>query len=158
MNVGLATTGTAAAAAPAVAPPPTPAVAGPAGLSGVAGLPGSVGLPGTSAGAATVVVAVAELLPGFGSAVAAVTSAGELTLAVFLMTVPGGVLGSTWTTSVIVADAALGIDAMVHVTVVVPAHEPVDDAVEPKVVPAGSASVTVMLPASDGPLLVTVIV
>src|SRR5206468_2259678 len=79
---------TAAAAAPAVAPAPTPAEAGSAGLPGIAGLPGtSPGTPpGTSDAAATVVVAVAELLPAFGSAVAAATSAGELTDAVLLMT------------------------------------------------------------------------
>jgi hypothetical protein len=65
--------------------------------------------------------------------------------------------GSTFTTSVTVADAPLA-RLNGQVTAVVPAHAPCDDDAETNEVPVGTSSARVTLGASDGPLLVTVIV
>ena len=49
------------------------------------------------------------MLPWFGSGV------GEITVAVLVMTVPPGVIGLTWTTSVKVAGELTANDTVVHV-------------------------------------------
>jgi hypothetical protein len=103
----------------------------------------------TSADVFAVVVDAAELFAELGSVVDA------LAVAVFVITVPFGVAGSTWTTMLIGADAPAASVPRLQVTVVVPVH---DADAETKVVPAGRASVTVTFWASDGPTFVAVIV
>src|SRR5213079_231411 len=98
----------------------------------------------------TFVVALAVLLPSSGSAVR------ESASAVFVI-VPAGVDGSTFTTSVTVADAPLA-RLNGQVMVVVPAHAPCADDAETNDVTVGTSSARVTLGASDGPLFVTVIV
>jgi hypothetical protein len=95
----------------------------------------------TSAAAATVVVAVARLLFGFGSAVAAET------VAVFLR-VP---LVAGLTTMSTPAVAPPGKIPRLQVRVIVPEHDPTLDVAETSVAPAGSVSVTVTPLVVDGP-------
>src|SRR5262245_18699578 len=106
-------------------------------------------------GCATVVLALAVLFPGVGSAVVA------LTVAVLVMTVPGLMLDGTLNTNWTDALAPAASDAMVHV--MGPAGGalqenagPVCCVAEATVVPAGAASVSVTLAASDGPAFETV--
>ena len=75
---------------------------------------GAVLVTDTSADVATKMVTVAELLSEFGSNVAAVT------LAVFEITVPAGVLGLVRTVRVKLADAPNARVPMVRVSVPVP--------------------------------------
>jgi hypothetical protein len=109
--------------------------------------------------ATTIVEAVAESLPEFGSTDAVLTALdGRPNDAVLLITVPGVAPGSTSTTSVIVADAPFASGPRSHVNVAVPRHDPTVGKTETKDVPAGTESVIRALSASAGPLFVTVIV
>jgi hypothetical protein len=147
VNLGVATTGRAAAVVRVDVPP---------GDVPPDDDPPDGAAEGVSVGAArTVTDADAELLPGLASAVATATS-GALAVAVFVITVPPGTEGSTWTTRVMVADAPFAIVPRSQVTVVMPAHDPWDGVADTNVVPAGSVSVTLMFWASDGPALVAV--
>ena len=108
-----------------------------------------------SAAAATVVVAVAELLPSTGSPVK------DAAVAVFEMTAPFVYAGSTCTVTVKTALPGT-IEGSLQVTLppaptggVVQPH-PAGEASDTKVVPAGRRSPTFVLRASLGPLLVTV--
>jgi hypothetical protein len=110
-----------------------------------------------SAAVATVVVAVAELLPGVGSVVA------DAAVAVLVISVPAAVFDATRTASVNCAlpAARLGFEhdtvplaptaGVVHV-------QPAGALSETNVVPAGTASVIVADAALDGPEFVTLIV
>src|SRR5438067_5170798 len=106
-----------------------------------------------SARAMTVVVAVAELLPGHGSSVSLVT------VAVLLSVVPFGVLAFTITTSRNVAFAPVPNMEIVQLTVPVPPTAGVEQrkagplvcAKETNVVFAGVASVSETLTAALGP-------
>ncbi len=109
-----------------------------------------------SADVVTVVVAVAELLPGVGSLVE------ELTVAVFDSTVPAAVDGATSTTSVKKSTVGAN-EELVHETVPVPptagvVHDqgPVVES-ETNVVFAGNVSENEAEAALLGPLLVIVI-
>ena len=109
-----------------------------------------------SADAVTVVVAVEELLPAFGSLVK------ELTVAVFDSTVPPAVPASTFTTSVKKSTVTAN-EELVHETVPVPptagvVHDqpPVVES-ETNVVFAGNVSDSEAEAALLGPLLVIVI-
>jgi hypothetical protein len=95
----------------------------------------------------TVNVALDELLAEFGSAVV------EETVAVF--TTGPAAFGLT-TTSVIVAELPFAITPKLQVTVLVPAQDPCDDAVDTNVVPVGRTSVTVTALAEFGPAFETV--
>jgi hypothetical protein len=111
---------------------------------------GPVLLIARSAEAVTVVVAVAVLFAGFGSAVV------EATLAV-LLKLPAW-FGALTVTVITGAVAPAASAARVHVTDTLPVFEhdqpvPVADT---NVTPAGSVSVTVRFAASDGPAFDTV--
>src|SRR5437867_3991187 len=104
--------------------------------------------------AATIVWAVAELLPSC-------RSVGELTIAVLVMTVPGVVVGLTRTTRVKVASGPTVNAGVVHVTVpVVPTGGVVHvqsegaESVWNVVSSSGSGSVSTTAVATLGPLLV----
>src|SRR5205807_2369298 len=99
-----------------------------------------------SAAGLTVVLAVAVLLSGFGSA------SVPLTLAV-LVSVPAAV---GWTTIVTVALAPLARFPRLHVTVLVPEQLPWPAEADTKVTPLGSVSLTVTPVAPEGPLLMAV--
>jgi hypothetical protein len=94
--------------------------------------------------ALTVVVAVAELLPGTGSAVE------DDTVAVLLNGPADAV-----TTIVTVALAPLASEPRAHVTVAVPEHDPTDADDDTNVTPAGSGSLTATAAAAFGPALCT---
>lgn len=105
----------------------------------------------------TVVLALALLLPAFGSAVA------ELTVAVLLMTVPAGVAAATVTTSV-KTEVPIGNVPTVAQFTVPPAptaglvqDQPDGVTSEAKVVPAGKVSAIAADAATVGPPLATVI-
>src|SRR5262249_42730268 len=107
-------------------------------------------------GMLTVLVAVDELLPVF-------VSVGLDAVAVLDSTVPSAVAAGTWTTMVKVALAPAAIVARLPVTVPfwptgglvkVKAGPDVCDS-DTKVVPAGSASLSETVWASEGPALVT---
>ena len=114
-------------------------------------------VPVTLAGERTVVVAVPLLLLEFGSGVF------EVAVAVLLRIDPAGTLGATRTVNVNTALLAAN-EAFEHETVPAsPASGVVHDQLtgalkSTKDVPAGSVSVHEALPATSGPLLVTVIV
>jgi hypothetical protein len=99
--------------------------------------------------AAAVVSALAELFAPSGSVV------GDATEAVLAITVPPGVVGSSFTTSARLTVAPLAIEPRLHVTVLVPAHDPADGVADTNEVWAGTTSVAVTPGASDGPLFVT---
>ena len=99
--------------------------------------------------ATAVVFAVAELFVPLGSVV------GEVTEAVLAITVPPGVVRSSFTTRAMLTVAPLAIGPALHVTVLVPAHDPPVGVTDTYEVWAGTTSVTVTLGASDGPLFVT---
>jgi len=105
----------------------------------------------------TVVVDVAELLAGLGSTVA------ELTVAVFEITVPLGVVEATFTTRVKTADSATATDAFVQDTVPVPptagvVHvHPAAAVRDTNVVPVGSVSLTTTLLEGSTPSFLPVI-
>jgi len=96
----------------------------------------------------TSVGAVAELFPGTGSFDV------DVTVAVFEIDPATEV----FTKSVTVAVSPGTMLPSVHVTVVVPEHEPWDGVAETKLVPAGSVSDTLAPVAVPGPLFVTTIV
>jgi hypothetical protein len=104
---------------------------------------------------ATVTFAVASLLFGFGSLVAAKT------FAVSEMTVPAAVPGATFSTGWNVADPPAAREAMVQVmvpaapTAGVEQDHPAGVDMETKVVFAGRVSVNVTVEASPGPALLT---
>ena len=103
----------------------------------------------TDAAAATVVVAVAALSEASGS------FAPDPADAVLLSTVPATTPEPTCTVSVTVADAPLARAPRLHVTVVVPPHDPCEGVADTNDVPAGCVSVIVTPGASDGPVFVT---
>src|SRR5438093_1264340 len=103
----------------------------------------------------TVLVAIDELFPGVGSAVA------ELTVAVFEITVPLAVPEATWTTRVKSA-VPTPKEGLLHVTVPL---EPIDGVVQAQpagavldwnVTSGGNGSVSVAAVATLGPPLLTV--
>ena len=108
----------------------------------------------------TLVVAVAELLPVFGSLMLLDT------VAVFAMIVPSLAAGLTATTIVKVADSPEARLDFVHVIVPVALPfvegltqlQPVAPEFETKGVSLGNGSLRLTLEATDGPLLVTVTV
>src|SRR5438270_431100 len=113
----------------------------------------------TSAWKLTVVVALAELLPGVGSGVA------EAAVAVLVITVPVAVLASTWTTIMKAAVSPLGSVARANTIVPVPPtgvasvrDQPAGTLAATKVVCVGSGSLTVTVCASSGPALTKLIV
>lgn len=97
----------------------------------------------------TVVVVVAELLPGTGSAVAVDT------VAVFASVVA---CDGAVATIAIAGAAPLASEARVHVTVVVPLHAQPVPVADTKVMPAGRVSTTESEVAVLGPALLTLIV
>src|SRR5260370_406390 len=112
----------------------------------------------TTAAVTTGVVTVAEW--------GLVESVGLETVAVFVMLVPAGVLELTWTTTVKVAEAPAARVAVVPLIVPVPPAgglvnvkvTPLFWVSETKVVLLGTLSVSWTFWASEGPLLVTVMV
>src|SRR5436305_1355685 len=108
-----------------------------------------------SACVCTVVVAVPVLLPGVGSVVV-VAAVAEL-----LMVAPLAVLALTWTTIVKTAvspAATVAFEKTIGPEVFVPQPVPVVTTAETSEVFAGTASLTVTVCASDGPLLLKLIV
>src|SRR5689334_7161173 len=109
-------------------------------------------------GVATVVVVVAESLPGVGSAVAVATVAESV------ITVPPGVAASTLTTRVNTSLAAAAtlerqqVTEPVAPTAGVVQDQPAAETSDTKVVFAGIASLSVAVAAASGPELPTVIV
>lgn len=118
---------------------------------------GAVLVTPRSAEVATVLVFVAVLLAGSGSAV------DELAEAVFEIVEPPGAAAFTFTTSVNAAVASAN-DELLQLTVPgaptagVVHDQPAGDVSETNVVPAGNASLRVALCAGFGPLFVTPIV
>src|SRR5271156_4157462 len=97
--------------------------------------------------AVTVVMTVAELLAVLGSGLV------EVTLTVFVSV--AAAVGSTTMLMVSMGASLLRLPRL-QVTVVVPAHEPLEGVAETRVTPAGSTSVTVTFVAlTSGPLLTT---
>src|SRR5258707_989019 len=114
----------------------------------------------TSAETPTVAELVALLLAGFGSVT------GDETVAVFVIVEPFATVAPTLSTIVKEAEAPFASVASVQLTDPVPPTAgfaqvnagPVACVSDTKVVPAGSASVSVTLCASFGPLFMTVTV
>jgi len=84
--------------------------------------------------------------------------ADDATVAALAMTAPVVKLVAVCAVRVTVADPALAIVPRLHVTLVVPVHEPCEDVTETNVRPAGKTSLTTTLAALLGPALLTVIV
>ena len=98
-----------------------------------------------SAALTTVVLAVAVLFAGFGSAVTAETAAE-------FVSVPLPAEAETATTISIVALVPPGKIPSAQLIVVVPEHDPVLGVADTRVTPAGNVSVTVTPLVVDGPL------
>src|SRR5436190_13896252 len=112
----------------------------------------SVLVKATSADATTWFTAEPDSAPGLGSGVA------DTDEAVLVIRVPAATPEPTCTTRVMVAGTPAATTPSEHVTVAVPAQDPIDGVAETNVVPAGSGSLTLTFWASDGPLFMTVIV
>src|SRR5712691_11457833 len=105
---------------------------------------------GSCAAGMTVIVDVLESFAGFESGLF------EVTVAVFATT--PGVCGRLMVSVIVALDTPVS-DPMLHVTVVVPLHDPCDGTAETNVLPAGRTSVTVTpVAATPAVLFVTVIV